>query len=73
MVDGYGLHEAGRRDLAPLLTRRAQAMVTLLETGRRQGRQPWARIHDEAGDHWRAVTEHLRADEAAYLQALLSS
>ena len=48
-------------------------MVTLLETGRRQGRQPWARIHDEAGDHWRAVTEHLRADEAAYLQALLSS
>lgn len=70
LVDGYGLDKTGRRELGPLLPQRAQAMVTLLETGHRTGRQPWARIHNEDGDHWRAVTEHLRDQEATYAKAL---
>ena len=71
LVDGYGLDEAGRRRLVPLLARRAQGMVDLLDDGARTGRQPWARLEAEDGASWRGAVAHLRRHEEVWEQALL--
>jgi len=71
LVDGYDLDEVGRRRLVPLLARRAQGMVDLLDDGRTTGRQPWARLEAEDGAYWRGAVAHLRMHEPVWERALL--
>jgi hypothetical protein len=73
LADGYGLDEAQRRALVPLLTGRAGAMAMLLRVGRAEGRQPWARLA-EAGHllSWDAITEHVHAHRDVWERALLA-
>jgi Ser/Thr protein kinase RdoA (MazF antagonist) len=69
-VDGYGLDDAGRAALPPLLGRRARAMYALLEAGAQEGRQPWARIFGEDGPYWLASANHLDAHLPVWAMAL---
>lgn len=70
LTDGYGLDPDRGPPLAALLGRRARAMYDLLETGAREGRQPWARIFTEDGPYWRSTAEHLDAHVAVWQSAL---
>ena len=71
LVDGYGLDEASRADLAPMLGRRARAMYDLLHAGARRQQQPWARTFVEDGPYWRSTADHLDAHTAWWAAALL--
>ena len=71
LADGYGLDDGDRAALVPLLARRAQGMVDLLDDGARTGRQPWARLESEDGPYWRAAVGQLRRHEDAWERALL--
>lgn len=70
-VDGYGLAERDRAELAPMLGRRARAMYDLLREGARLGRHPWARIWTEDGPYWLATAEYLETNTDAWTAALL--
>jgi Ser/Thr protein kinase RdoA (MazF antagonist) len=71
-VDGYGLDEHGRVDLAPMLARRARAMYDMLRGGARLERQPWARIWTEDGPYWLATADYLEAGTGTWTTALLA-
>ncbi|WP_255953194.1 phosphotransferase [Streptomyces odontomachi] len=71
-VDAYGLDEAERRRLVPLLGRRTRAMYDFLRTEAAEHRQPWARLWAEGhGDVWRSDAEYIEQREAEWLRALL--
>ena len=74
LVDGYDLDEAGRRALADLLVPRIRSMYSLLESGFRNGSQPWSRLRQSGhGDVWRDHAEyaslHLSRITAPMLEA----
>jgi hypothetical protein len=72
LADAYGLDEAQRRRLAPMLARRASAMHDLLAHGHRTGTQPWAQLWaDGHGAVWRRDAEYIALREQEWRDALL--
>ena len=72
LVDGYGLDEQGRRELADLLVPRIVGMHALLERGSRDGIQPWSRLWDEGhGQVWASHAEHASRHLAALTAPML--
>ncbi|MBD0690804.1 phosphotransferase [Streptomyces sp. CBMA123] len=71
-ADAYGLDEAERRRLVPLLGRRARSMHDFLRDRAGRGEQPWARLWAEGhGDTWRGDAEYIEEREAHWERALL--
>src|SRR5262249_60689176 len=72
-ADPYGLDEPQRRELVPMLARRARAMYAFLARQARAGVQPWAGMWESGhGDAWQADADYIQAHEAACAAALLS-
>lgn len=72
LVDAYGLDERQRRDLVPLLARRARSMHDFLAEQSAAGVQPWSRLWREGhGDTWRRDADHIGAREPDWAAALL--
>lgn len=71
MADAYGLDEAQRRALVPLLAQRTLAMHDFLRDQSARGVEPWARLWAEGhGDAWLADARYVRSREAHWLDAL---
>jgi hypothetical protein len=69
----YGLTQAQRVELVPMLARRARAMHDFLARQAAAGVQPWLGLwRDGHGDAWRADAAYLAEREAEWLAALLS-
>lgn len=74
LVDGYGLDEQGRRDLAQLLRTRIMSMYELLERGSRERVEPWCRLWNEGhGCIWRSHAEYTEQHAGLLLRAMLNS
>ncbi|HEY0937683.1 MAG TPA: phosphotransferase [Trebonia sp.] len=72
IADSYGLTEAQRRDIVPLLSRRPRAMYDFLAAQAARGVQPWARLWREGhGGAWHADAGYISQREARWRQALL--
>jgi hypothetical protein len=72
-ADAYGLDEAQRRELVPLLTRRARAMHDFLARQASAGVQPWTGLWENGhGDAWQADAGYTEAREAVLTAALVS-
>jgi hypothetical protein len=72
LAGAYGLDEAGRRALLPLLARRAMSMHQFLAEGAASGVEPWARLWaDVHGKSWRADAEHIERHRVDWERALL--
>lgn len=72
-ADAYGLDEAQRRALVPMLARRAGAMHDFLARQARIGAQPWTGLWDTGhGDAWRADADYIQAREDSWAAALLT-
>jgi len=72
IADAYGLTEAQRVDIVPLLARRTRAMHAFLAREAARGTQPWARLWQQGhGDAWDADTSYIAQREARWQQALL--
>ena len=72
-VDAYGLDEAERRDLVPLLGRRTRSMHDFLRDRAALGHQPWATLWAEGhGDAWRSDAEYIEQREEQWARALLT-
>ncbi|MEU6258485.1 aminoglycoside phosphotransferase family protein [Streptomyces sp. NPDC047043] len=73
LADAYGLDEAERRALVPMLGRRTRAMHDFLRDQSARGNQPWARLWAEGhGDAWRGDAEYIEEREKKWEHALLS-
>jgi Ser/Thr protein kinase RdoA (MazF antagonist) len=71
-VDAYGLDEAQRRQLLPMLGRRTRSMHNFLAAGATDGLDPWARLWREGhGEAWRRDSEFIERRAAFWEQALL--
>lgn len=69
----YGLDEAGRRDLVPLLGRRTRSMHDFLRDQAAQGNQPWTALWAQGhGDAWRDDAEYIEQREEQWARALLA-
>ena len=72
IADAYGLDEAERRGLLPLLARRTMSMHQFIAEGAANGVEPWARLWaDGHGESWRADAEHIERHRADLERALL--
>ncbi|MFV2013703.1 MULTISPECIES: hypothetical protein [unclassified Micromonospora] len=72
LVDAYGLDERQRRDLVPLLVRRARSMHDFLAEQSAAGVLPWTRLWDDGhGETWRRDAEHIGDRAADWTAALL--
>ncbi|MGI5429243.1 phosphotransferase [Streptomyces sp. CA-179760] len=72
-ADAYGLDEADRRRLVPLLGRRTRCMYDFLRDQAALGVQPWARLWSEGhGDAWRSDAEYIEQREDQWARALLT-
>ncbi|HVX43752.1 MAG TPA: phosphotransferase [Mycobacteriales bacterium] len=73
LIDGYGLGEPERHDLAAMLGDHAHGMYELLVDGARTGTQPWARLHAEGhADYWGPAAAYIRQHRDGWLRSLLS-
>jgi len=73
IADAYGLDEAERIHIVPLLARRASSMHAFLADQAAQSVQPWARLWQEGhGYVWRADAEYMAEREQQWRQALLA-
>jgi hypothetical protein len=71
-ADAYRLDEHQRRELVPMLARRARAMHDFLARQASAGVQPWAGMWDTGhGDAWQADADYIQAHEATWTTALL--
>ncbi|MCF2527195.1 phosphotransferase enzyme family protein [Yinghuangia soli] len=71
-ADAYGLDEAQRRALAPLLARRCEAMYAFLRVQAARGTEPWATLWAEGhGETWRSDAEYTQQREDRWEHALL--
>lgn len=72
-ADAYGLDEAERRRLVPLLGRRTRSMHDFLRDQAARGVQPWATLWSEGhGDAWRSDAEYIEQREDQWARALLA-
>ncbi|HEV2451966.1 MAG TPA: hypothetical protein VGS62_08560 [Streptosporangiaceae bacterium] len=68
----YGLDQAQRRELLPLLARRTQAMHDFLAGQAATGAWPWARLWQHGhGRAWQADTSYITGREDTWHHALL--
>ncbi|WP_449344183.1 phosphotransferase enzyme family protein [Streptomyces nigrescens] len=73
-ADAYGLDEAERRQLVPLLGRRTRAMHDFLRDQTALGNQPWATLWAEGhGDVWRSDAAYIEQREEQWASVLLGS
>ena len=71
-ADAYGLDEAQRRDLVPMLARRTRALRDFLASQAAVGVQPWAGLWETGhGEAWQADADYIQANEATWAAALL--
>lgn len=71
-ADAYGLDESQRRDLLPLLARRAQGMRDFLARQASLHVQPWLALWQAGhGTAWQADVDYIRAHTALWAAALL--
>jgi hypothetical protein len=72
-ADAYGLDEAQRRELVPMLARRTRAMHNFLANQAAAGSQPWAALWEGGhGQAWQADTDYIRSRETSWAAALLT-
>ncbi len=72
-AEAYGLDEAERRQLVPLLGRRTRSMHDFLRDQVAQGNQPWATLWAEGhGDIWRSDAEYIEQREELWARALFA-
>jgi Ser/Thr protein kinase RdoA (MazF antagonist) len=72
MADTYGLTEAERYEIIPMLARRTRAMHTFLAEQAAIGTQPWAGLwQDGHGDTWLADSEYIAQRQDRWHVALL--
>jgi Phosphotransferase enzyme family len=72
-ADAYGLDEAQRRELVPMLARRTRAMYHFLAKQAAAGVQPWAGLWEAGhGQAWRADTDYIETRESIWAAALLA-
>ncbi|MDO0910954.1 phosphotransferase [Streptomyces sp. DT2A-34] len=72
-ADAYGLDEAERRRLVPLLGRRTRSMHDFLRDQVAQGVQPWATLWASGhGDAWQSDAEYIERREDQWAHALLA-
>ncbi|MEU6847335.1 aminoglycoside phosphotransferase family protein [Streptomyces sp. NPDC046716] len=72
-ANAYGLDEAERRRLVPLLGRRTRSMHDFLRDQAARGVQPWATLWAEGhGDAWRSDAEYIEQHEDQWMRVLLS-
>ncbi|MGW8975008.1 phosphotransferase [Streptomyces platensis] len=72
-ADAYGLDEAERRRLVPLLGRRTRAMHDFLREQAALGTQPWATLWAEGhGDVWRSDAAYIEQRADQWEKALLA-
>ena len=72
-ADAYGLDEAQRRELVPMLARRTRAMHNFLANQAAAAIQPWAALWEGGhGQAWQADTDYIRARETSWAAALLT-
>jgi Phosphotransferase enzyme family len=71
-ADAYGLTQAQRQQIVPLLARRTRAMHTFLAEQAAREVQPWARLWREGhGDAWLGDTEYIAGREKLWHRMLL--
>ena len=72
LADAYGLDEAQRRELVPMLARRTRAMHDFLARQASAGTQPWTGLRETGhGQAWQADTDYIEVHEAIWAAALL--
>ncbi|TQM72789.1 phosphotransferase family enzyme [Thermopolyspora flexuosa] len=72
-ADAYGLAEAERRALVPLLARRTRAMHDFLRDQAAIGAEPWTTLwRDGHGGYWRDDADYIEARERLWADALLA-
>jgi len=72
IADTYDLTERQRRDILPLLARRAGSMYAFLAEQAAQRVQPWSRLWQEGhGDAWQADSDYINQHEHQWHRALL--
>lgn len=72
LVDGYGLDEADRRQLVPLLAMRSERMYEYLDKMRATGRSPWTDLWERGiGTVWQADARWIRDQSDVWERALL--
>lgn len=72
LVDAYGLDEAQRRALVPMLSVRARSMYDMLATESAAGREPWSTLWGEGhGQIWSDDADWISRREADWLAVLL--
>jgi hypothetical protein len=73
-ADAYGLAEPDRRELVPMLSRRARSMHDFLRAQAMAGTRPWAALWASGhGAAWRADADYIRQREHDWSRALLDS
>ena len=71
-ADAYGLDQAQRQQLVPMLARRTKAMHDFLAGQAAAGTQPWTRLWQHGhGRAWRADTDYIANREDIWQGALL--
>ena len=72
-ADAYGLDEAQRRELVPMLAPRTRAMYYFLARQTAAGIQPWAGLWEAGhGRAWQADTDYIETHESTWAAALLT-
>jgi hypothetical protein len=72
LADEYGLRQAQRELLVPMLARRTLAMHEFLARQAARGAQPWARLWRQGhGAAWRADTDYIAEREDSWRRAML--
>jgi hypothetical protein len=72
LVDGYGLDDAVRKQLVPLLSMRSQRMYDYLNKMRATGVSPWTDLWDRGiGTVWQADAQWIRDHSDVWERALL--
>jgi len=72
LVDGYGLDDAGREELVPLLAMRSQRMYEYLDHMRTTGKSPWIELWQRGiGTVWKSDAQWIRDNADTWRWALL--
>lgn len=72
LVDGYGLDDAQREELVPLLAMRPQRMYEYLDHMRTTGRSPWIELWQRGnGTVWKSDAQWIRDNADTWRWALL--
>ncbi len=73
LVDGYGLDDAQRAELVPLLAMRSQRMFEYLDHMRLTGRSPWVELWEKGvGTVWKSDAQWIRENADVWRWALTS-